>query len=208
MNDQTRSAPCPLFVLHPARIRRLLARGISRTLPQRMPALALMLCVVALLSSGCQRETTVAIPPTPSEVLTEATGYYCGMRLAEHDGPKGQIRLAGRDEPIWFSSVRDAIVFLRQPEEPRDIVGAWGNDMGRSTHWDQPDAGAWVELREAWFVIDSRAHGGMGAPEAVPFAERTQAEAFREQNGGRVVRLDDIPDAWAFGRPGRMSETH
>lgn len=167
-----------------------------------------MLCSAVLLVSACQREAPVATPPTPSEVLAEATGYYCGMRLAEHDGPKGQIRLAGRDEPIWFSSVRDAIVFLRQPEEPRNIVGAWGNDMGRSTHWDQPDAGAWVELREAWFVIGSRAYGGMGAPEAVPFSERTRAEAFQEQNGGRVVRLDDIPDTWVFGPAAEIPESH
>lgn len=176
--------------------------------PIRIPVLALTIFGAMLLLAACQREATVTTTPTPSEVLAEATGYYCGMRLAEHDGPKGQIRLAGRAEPIWFSSVRDAIVFLRQPEEPRDIAGAWGNDMGRSTHWEQPDEGAWVELREAWFVLDSRMPGGMGASEAVPFSDRAQADAFRARHGGHVVRLDEITDAWLFGPATLPHEAH
>ncbi|MCZ7559574.1 MAG: nitrous oxide reductase accessory protein NosL [Burkholderiaceae bacterium] len=167
-------------------------------------AIPLVAVIVALAAvAGCDRRTDERSRPSPSEVLAEATGYYCGMRLAEHEGPKGQVYLASRSEPIWFSSVRDTIAFLRAPEEPRDIAAVYVNDMGRSASWQQPDRGAWVDARLAWFVIGSQARGGMGAPEAVPFSEQAAAEAFRVSQGGRVVRLDEIPDDYLFGLPGQ-----
>lgn len=164
-------------------------------------AMVLAVALVAAGLAGCDRRPAERPRPSPSEVLAEATGYYCGMRLAEHEGPKGQVHLASRSEPVWFSSVRDTIVFLRSPEEPRDVAAAYVNDMGRSANWQQPDRGAWVDARQAWFVIESQARGGMGAPEAVPFSEQAAAEAFRVSHGGRVVRLDEIPDDYLFGLP-------
>ena len=129
----------------------------------------------------------------------EATGHYCGMLVAAHEGPKGQIHLASRAQPVWFSSVRDTIAFTRLPEEPRDIVAIYVNDMARAKIWEQPEAGAWVDARVAWFVIESAMRGGMGAPEAVPFSAPDAANAFRIRHGGRVVRLDGIPDAYVLG---------
>ena len=167
-------------------------------------AISVVTAVVVLAAAavaGCDRRSVEHSRPSPSEVLAEATGYYCGMRLAEHEGPKGQVYLASRSDPIWFSSVRDTIAFLRAPEEPRDIVAVYVNDMGRSASWQQPDRGAWVDARTAWFVIESQARGGMGAPEAVPFSEQAAAGAFRAAQGGRVVRLDGIPDDYLFGLP-------
>lgn len=169
-----------------------------------LAAIRTMVVAVALLAAGlagCDRRQAERPRPSPSEVLAEATGYYCGMRLAEHEGPKGQVHLASRSEPIWFSSVRDTIVFLRSPEEPRDIAAAYVNDMGRSANWQQPDRGAWVDARQAWFVIGSEVRGGMGVPEAVPFSEPAAAEVFRVSRGGRVVRLGEIPDDYLFGMP-------
>ncbi len=174
-----------------------------------LAAIRTMVVAVALLAAGlagCDRRPAERPRPSPSEVLAEATGYYCGMRLAEHEGPKGQVHLASRSEPIWFSSVRDTIVFLRSPEEPRDVAAAYVNDMGRSANWQQPDRGAWVDARQAWFVIESQARGGMGVPEAVPFSDEAAAQAFQAANGGRVVRLDEIPDAWLFTSPGQPTE--
>ncbi|HEY0941351.1 MAG TPA: nitrous oxide reductase accessory protein NosL [Steroidobacter sp.] len=158
--------------------------------------LAVLLGVVML--GGCTKDAS-APPPPPAEVNDQATGHYCGMLLVEHDGPKGQIHLASRSEPLWFSSVRDAIAFTRLPEEPRDIAAIYVNDMARAANWEQPEAGAWVDAREAWFVIESEVRGGMGAPEAVPFSEERVAETFREEHGGRVVRFGDIPDGYVIG---------
>ncbi len=160
--------------------------------------LVLTLLLGMTVVGGCARERP-APPPPPAEVNAEATGHYCGMLLVDHDGPKGQIHLASRDGPVWFSSVRDTIAFTRLREEPRDITAIYVNDMGRGTQWEQPEPGAWVDARQAWFVIESEMRGGMGAPEAVPFSEERAAEAFRARHGGHVVRLAGIPDRYVLG---------
>lgn len=167
-----------------------------------LAAIRTMVVAVALLAAGlagCDRRQAERPRPSPSEVLAEATGYYCGMRLAEHEGPKGQVYLASRSDPIWFSSVRDTIAYTRLPEERRDIVAIYVNDMGRVRNWEQPEPGTWTDARTAWYVIDSTLRGGMGAPEAIPFSEEDAARAFRDRNGGTIVRLDDIPDEYVLG---------
>lgn len=166
----------------------------------RMASMAGIAIGLALLvANGCERTAPAAPPPSPVEVTDDATGHYCGMLLADHEGPKGQVHLQGREGPVWFSSVRDTIAFLRLPEETGDVAAVYVNDMGRARNWDQPEAGTWVDAREAWFVIGSSRRGGMGAPEAVPFASEAAAAAFRDRHGGRIVRLDDIPDAYVLG---------
>lgn len=157
------------------------------------------IALAMLVSTACERSAPAGPPPAPAEVSDDATGHYCGMLLADHDGPKGQIHLLSRDAPIWFSSVRDTIAFLRLPEEAKDVAAVYVNDMGRARNWNQPEAGTWVDARAAWYVVDSSMRGGMGAPEAVPFATEAAAEGFRASHGGRIVRLDDIPDAYVLG---------
>lgn len=152
-----------------------------------------------LLPAACDRAAPAGPPPAPVEVSDEATGHYCGMLLADHDGPKGQVHLASRAEPVWFSSVRDTIAFLRLPEEAKDVVAVYVNDMGKARQWAQPEPGTWVDAHAAWFVVDSAMRGGMGANEAVPFASEPDAEAFRARHGGRVLRLDAIPDDYVIG---------
>lgn len=175
---------------------------LNRTPPGAMLCCAVVL-LCGLLGTGCERAPPrTATPPAVeigSDVQFEAVGYYCGMLLADHPGPKGQVHLASRAQPLWFSSVRDAIAFTRLPEEPRDIVAIYVNDMGRASNWEQPEAGTWVEARQAWYVVDSSVRGGMGAPEAIPFAQQAAADAFRRRHGGRVVRLEQVPDAYVLG---------
>jgi copper chaperone NosL len=165
----------------------------------RARALLLAALLAAALGAGCERQAAAPPAPPPAEVQADATGHYCGMLLVDHEGPKGQIHLAGRAAPVWFSSVRDTIAFTRLPEEPRDITAIYVNDMARARNWKQPEPGAWVDARKAWFVIGSDMRGGMGAPEAVPFSDEAAAEAFRAAHQGRVVRLADIPDSYVMG---------
>lgn len=162
-----------------------------------MFARMLGLLLFGALLVGCGEEEPEV--RAPLEVSDEATGHYCGMLLVDHEGPKGQIHLASQDEPLWFSSVRDTIAFTRLPEEPDDIVAIFVNDMGRASDWAQPEPDTWIEARSAWFVIESERVGGMGAPEAVPFSEQSAAETFVEQHGGRLVRLDDVPEDYVLG---------
>jgi copper chaperone NosL len=132
------------------------------------------------------------------------------MLLVEHEGPKGQAFLRGRPEPVWFSSARDALIFTRLPEEPRDVAAVYVTDMAKAGSWGRPQPGSWVEVNDAWFVIGGDRRGGMGGPEAVPFSREDAARAFAAEHGGKVVRLADVPDAYLFdpGAPGEEgSET-
>lgn len=165
----------------------------------RSMRLAAATAAAAVLLAGCERAAAPVAPPAPVEVTGDAVGHYCGMRLVDHEGPKGQILLTGKKEPVWFSSVRDTLAFMRLPEEPRDIVAVYVNDMGRARQWEQPEPGNWVDARRAWFVIDSDMRGGMGAPEAVPFSSEAAAQSFKAAHHGRAVRLADIPDAYVLG---------
>lgn len=147
-----------------------------------------------LLLVGCtdDLDQQKANAPAPEEITREDIGYYCNMIVADHLGPKGQVHIDGRDDPVWFSSVRDAIVFTLLPEEPKNIAAIYVNDMGRAS-WENPEAGTWIDARRAWYVIGSAKVGGMGAPEAVPFGQKADAEAFVERNGGQVVAFDSVP---------------
>jgi copper chaperone NosL len=71
--------------------------------------------------------------------------------------------------------------------------------MGGDPDWSQTSPGPWIAADDAWFVIGSARRGGMGAPEAVPFASDAAARTFAAANGGEIVRLDSVPDAYVLG---------
>jgi copper chaperone NosL len=153
--------------------------------------------LLATLGAGCDEKPT-ATAPQPHEVTADAIGRYCGMALTEHSGPKSQIFVAGIADPIWFSSVRDAIAFTLLPEEPKDIAAIYVTDIGKAKNWDQPEPGTWVDAKKAWFVIESGRAGGMGSAELVPFAQERDARDFAAREGGRVVRFAEIPRDYVF----------
>jgi copper chaperone NosL len=165
-----------------------------------MTRLALFIFVGLL--AGCGPKTVGSMPP-PFPLTAQATGHYCGMNLLEHKGPKGQIILASRAEPIWFSSARDAFSFTMLPDEPKDIRAVYVSDMARAPSWDDPGATNWVDAHKAFFVIGSTKQGGMGAPETVPFSDRAAADRFAAGHGGRIVTFDEVPRDYVLGsQPG------
>lgn len=151
------------------------------------------LLLAAWLLTGCGAPS--APPPPPAALTGDAMGHYCGMQVSQHAGPKGQIFLSDRAEPIWFSSVGDTLAYTFLPEEPRNILAIYVNDMG-SADWDSPGDDSWIDARRAWYVIGSRRSGGMGAPEAVPFSRREDAASFAAEYGGRVLFYDQLPSDW------------
>lgn len=164
-----------------------------------MRILAVSTLLIASLALVACKEEKVAQAPPPHELTQRAMGRYCGMNVLEHPGPKGQILLASRLEPVWFSSARDTLSFTMLPEEPKDIQAIYVSDMGKASSWAEPGAANWVEARQASFVIGSHAKSGMGADEAVPFSERGAAEKFASENGGRVVAYSEVPKDYILG---------
>ena len=161
--------------------------------------LALLAVTLLALSGipGCGDDDEIVAKPAPREPTREASGHYCGMILLDHSGPKAQVHLPDEPEPVWFSSVRDAIAFTMLPEEPRNYTAMYVNDMGVA-QWDEPEPGTWIDASGALYVIGSERMGGMGVPEAVPFATREAAERFATEHGGRIVALTDVPESYIF----------
>ena len=95
--------------------------------------------------------------------------------------------------------MRDAIAYTRLPEETQEPVSIYVNDMGRASNWDRPGNDTWIDINKAFFVIGSKRAGGMGAPEAIPFGSKDQAESFSVLHGGDVRVLAAIPDAYVLG---------
>jgi copper chaperone NosL len=149
-----------------------------------------------MLAAACSKDETAEIPAAVV-MAPDATGHYCGMLLAEHSGPKGQILLASDDAPVWFTSVRDTFTFLSLPEEPKDVAAVYVSDMGKASSWEQPGDTNWVLADRAVYVIESDQEGGMGGAEAVPFGDEAAAKSFVAQHGGRIVALDDAKAAMA-----------
>jgi copper chaperone NosL len=151
-----------------------------------------VLAVLLLSACGEDDQPLAAKAPAPKPLTRDAIGYYCNMIVADHLGPKGQVLISGRAQPVWFSSARDTIAFTLLPEEPKNIAAIYVNDMGRAS-WDHPEADTWIDARKAWYVIGSKRAGGMGAPEAVPFAAKPDAESFAHRYGGQTVAFADVP---------------
>jgi copper chaperone NosL len=149
--------------------------------------------------AACDEGGELAQAPAPQEPGANAIGYYCGMAVAEHEGPKGHIFIEGRPIAIWFSSVRDTLAFTMLPEEPKKLAAIYVNDMGRSENWSPPEPGTWILAQDALFVAGSTAMDGMGAREIVPFGDRAAAERFRGAHGGEIFRFGEVPQAFVLG---------
>jgi copper chaperone NosL len=161
--------------------------------------LRILCMIVALVVTGCNRDGSDADMPPPAVLNSDAMGVFCGMNLLEHPGPKGQIITKSRIDPYWFTSARDAVAFTLMPDQPRDIRAIYVSDMARAPSWEEPGATNWIDAKKAFFVIESRKQGGMGAAEAVPFSERSAAEKFAAENGGRIVAFAEVPRDYVLG---------
>ena len=47
-------------------------------------------------------------------------------------------------------------------------------------------------------MIERRFIGGRGAEDALPFADKAQAEAFAAKNVGKVVAFNEMPEEYIF----------
>ncbi|MAZ03400.1 MAG: copper resistance protein CopZ [Sneathiella sp.] len=146
---------------------------------------------MSLMVAACQEDGRAL--PKPMALTNQTVGTYCGMLLTEHSGPKAQVFEKHKLTPQWFSSVKDAIIYLTLPGEAQDAVVTYVHDMGEADSWEEPqNEGIWIDIHQAYFVVGSRRLGGMGMPEFVPFSLEEKAAEFAKQHGGRVAKLSQI----------------
>lgn len=153
----------------------------------------------AMVIGGCSDQEAIIEVPQSIAMTEEAVGHYCNMNILEHTGPKAQIHLKDIEFPIWFSQVRDAVAYTRLPEETFEVAAIYVHDMAKAASWESPGDDAWINIKQAFFVINSHAKGGMGAPETIPFGSNEGALEFVSENGGDIVKLADIPDDYVLG---------
>ena len=94
---------------------------------------------------------------------------------------------------VNVSTVNQAFGFTRHPGEPKDIAAIYVTDLGQPN----PD-NAWIDAKTAYYVIESKFVSGMKTVDSVPFSDLAKAEAFAKENGGRVIRFDEMPDEWIY----------
>ncbi|MFC4527149.1 nitrous oxide reductase accessory protein NosL [Dyella halodurans] len=142
----------------------------------------------AILLSAC------AQPAGSLGPLDPAADTHCqldGMALADYPGPKGQIRYADGDT-AYFCDTLELLSMVISPEQVRAMAGAYTQDMAKAD-WDHPQ-GHWIEATKAFYVRGSRRNGSMG-PTLASFAQRADAEAFAQQQGGQVFAFAQITPA-------------
>ncbi|MCL2657525.1 MAG: nitrous oxide reductase accessory protein NosL [Betaproteobacteria bacterium] len=138
--------------------------------------------------SACDKP---ADAPTASASLEPPSDAICaldGMILSDYPGPKGQIRYAG-GEADFFCDTTEILSMLLEPEQSRSITGAYVQDMAH-TDWEKP-AGHWVDAKTAFYVGGSNMHGAMG-PTFASFSQRSDADSFAAQHGGKVYAFKEL----------------
>lgn len=157
---------------------------------------ALLVSAVFVALAGCSSQDDPANKPEPWPITADAVGHYCSMDLIEHDGPKGQVFIRGRADPLWFSTIRQVLAYTIMPDSPRGLDAIYVTDMAIVKNMRQPEPESWMDAREAYYVTESKLPGGMGGEDPLPFSDREKAEAFISEYGGKILMFDEIPEEY------------
>lgn len=146
--------------------------------------------LLAACGSGKQGAGSGAV--TPLEIDRATSCSLDGMLLADYPGPKVQMHYAGVERPDWFCDTIEMFNVYLNPEQARLVTALFVQDMAKAS-WNAPQ-GHWIDAKKAWYVFGSRRLGAMG-PTAASFASEADAKAFAAENGGKVLRFDEVtPD--------------
>lgn len=143
------------------------------------------------LLSGCGKEDeTTAMVRQAVAIESSDECHLCGMIITNFPGPKGQAYSRGVSGNMKFCSTRDMFAFIVDPENQHNIQQAYVHDMA-ITPWDHPDEETYIDAKTAFYVIGHGKRGAMG-PTLASFSKRSDAEAFAEVEGGKVLPFDAI----------------
>ncbi|WP_440989429.1 nitrous oxide reductase accessory protein NosL [Haloarchaeobius baliensis] len=136
----------------------------------------------------------------------------CGMVIANHPGPNGQIFWQDytpdeHDAPFRFDALKQCLFphLFDNRDKGRTTAAVYVTDYSAveytvSTSEDapyissHPEAGSFAPAQDLSYVVGSDVNGAMGA-DFVPFSDSGDADAFADEYGGDVVSFDDITPA-------------
>lgn len=134
--------------------------------------------------------------------------HVCGMIITDFPGPKGQAVEKGG--VYKFCSTAEMLGWWMQPENRVLNAKLFVHDMGRSA-WDSPQDEHLIDATSAYYVAGTPLKGAMGAVLA-SFAEEAAAQKLAAEQGGRVLRFEEIDQAVlqeaASAMPHDMSSHH
>ena len=153
-----------------------------------MRSLLLIPVLTLLALAACNRNQA---PPAPQEITAGTACTLDGMLLSDYPGPKAQIHYS-EGPPEFFCDTVEMFSMVLRPESARRIRAVYTQDMGKAD-WKTPRDN-WIDARSAWYVQGSKLRGSMG-PTFAAFAQKADAEAFAQKNGGKVLRFGEVtPD--------------
>lgn len=135
--------------------------------------------------AACSKAIEVA---TPQEPDSDTVCTLDGMVLRDHPGPKAQMHYA-EGTPEFFCDLMELFATVLTPEQKRGVAAIYVQDMGK-TAWKNPE-GNWIDAKNAIYVVGSKKHGSMG-PTLGSFSSMQDAEAFVKNEGGKIVRFEQI----------------
>ncbi|WP_226005200.1 nitrous oxide reductase accessory protein NosL [Natrinema salinisoli] len=169
------------------------------------PRRQILIGTAALASAGlagCLADAGEAEPAEPIALTDGRTCDVCGMTIADHYGPAGQIFYADdkpevRDGPAYFDSVAELLNYRdRRDARGWTVRATFVTDYSSvdyelnerdgsrriSTH---ADVAAFADATDCYYVVDSGVRGAMG-DEYLPFSDYEEATAFVDDHGGTV----------------------
>lgn len=173
--------------------------------------------VVALVGlAGCLGDEQADEDPAEPIGLTGGlTCDVCGMVIEDHPGPAAQAFYADgrpddRDGPVRFDSVVELVTDNADREEmgwelravfvtDYSAVSYDLHDVDETTFISvHPEAEHFVDGVDAHYVVGSDVFGAMGE-EYLPFSDRSDAEDFTADHGGRVESWASLDPAGVEG---------
>lgn len=168
--------------------------------------------LLAVGLAGCSSTDEPAATPDAIAISAGQMCDECGMVIRNHPGPNGEIFYDenapdGHDNPARFDSLRGCLFPYLFEHERSDwdalvvyvtdysrVDYSLSTEMGDTYISSHAAADSFVAASDATFVVGSDVYGAMGR-DFVPFSERTDAESFANERGGKLVSFDSIDPA-------------
>jgi len=159
-------------------------------IPENKILKVLRLVPLIFLLTACEQQSSNEDFHPPVIIESGDECHVCGMLITKMPGPKGQAFDKRSQQTRKFCSTFDLISWYLQPENISNVAEVYVHDMA-NTSWETPDDTKLISARKAFFVIDSNKKGSMGKA-IVSFKNRSDAELFKKQWGGKIVLFDQL----------------